>query len=230
MLIDLDDTIIDGRSGVFSCWREVCGEAAQEVPGLDANDLYVAICSVRDWYWADPTRHRAGRADLPAARAEVVQRALRSLGFDLPDLAREMGWTYQELRDERTFLIPGAVEALRRFSEDGIGLAMITNGAGEPQRSKVKRFDLERYFDQIFIEGEIGVGKPEPDVYVQAMAALQSEPSDTWCVGDNLEWEVAAPQKLGIYSVWVDPMGAGPPASSGVLPNLTVASIDEIRF
>ena len=87
MLIDLDDTIIDGRSGVHPCWREVCGKAAHQVPRLDANDLYVTICRVRDWYWSDPERHRRGRADLPAARAEIVQRAMLSFGFDLPDLA-----------------------------------------------------------------------------------------------------------------------------------------------
>jgi hypothetical protein len=32
------------------------------------------------------------------------------------------------------------------------------------------------------------------------MAALSVEPSETWIVGDNLEWEVAAPQRLGLRS------------------------------
>ena len=141
-----------------------------------------------------------------------------------------MGWAYQELRDERTSLIPGAVEALQRFKEDAVGIAMITNGTGEAQRGKIERFDLDRYFDHILIEGEIGIGKPEPEVYMMAMAALQSEPNDTWCVGHNLEWEVAAPQRLGIYSVWIDPTGEGTPAGSEVVPDRFVASIAEISF
>ena len=62
------------------------------------------------------------------------------------------------------------------------------------------------------------------------MAALGSEPGETWCVGDNLEWEVAAPQRLGIYSVWVDPASEGPPADSGVKPDRVVASIAELEF
>ena len=62
------------------------------------------------------------------------------------------------------------------------------------------------------------------------MAALGSEPGETWCVGDNLEWEVAAPQRLGIYCVWVNPSGDGPAADSGVMPDRIVASIAEIRF
>ena len=230
MLVDLDDTIIDYRSGKNPCWRSVCSDAAERVPGLDADDLFREIIRTRDWYWSDPERHRIGRLGLNAASIGIVDCSLRSMGFDLPDLAQEMGLSYRRKREEQAKLFPGAVEALRRFRSQGIGLALITNGTGEAQRGKLERFDLERHFDHIFIEGETGIGKPEREVYLNAMAALGSEPSNTWCVGDNLEWEVAAPQRLGIYSVWVDPTAEGPPADSGVTPDRIVASIAEISF
>ena len=101
MLIDLDDTIIDYRSGVYSCWREVCAYAARNVPGLDPEDLFREICNVRDWYWSDPERHKEGRADMRAARSHVAILALLRVEFDLPDIARDLGWMYQDLRDER---------------------------------------------------------------------------------------------------------------------------------
>ena len=126
MLIDLDDTIIDYRSGVLSCWREVCAYAARDVPGLDPEVLFREICSVRDWYWSDPVRHKEGRADMRAARSRVANLALQGVGFDLSDFARDLGWMYQELRDERATLIPGAVDALQRFRTEGIRLALIT--------------------------------------------------------------------------------------------------------
>ena len=40
------------------------------------------------------------------------------------------------------------------------GLALITNGSGEAQRAKIERFDLERCFDHIFIEGKSGSESP----------------------------------------------------------------------
>ena len=228
MLVDLDDTIIDYRSGKDPCWRLVCADAADLVRGLDADDLYHEILRRRDWYWSEPKRHRTGRLDLTAADIAIVDWSLRRLGFDLPDLAHDVGQSYRSKRDERAELVTGAVEALRRFRSQGIGLALITNGTRAAQRGKLERFDLERHFDHIFIEGETGFGKPEREVYLTAMAALGSKPADTWCVGDNLEWEVAAPQRLGIYSVWVDPTGEGPPADSGVTPDRVVASIAEL--
>ena len=230
MLIDLDDTIIDDGGGVEACWRLVCAAAADRVPALDADDLFHEILRTRHWYWSDPERHRTGRADLRAASIGIVRSSLCKLGFDLPDLAHDLGVLYRTKRSQGTELIPGAVEALRRFRSSGIGLALITNGSGAGQRAKIDRFDLGRHFDYIFIEGEMGFGKPDREVYLMAMSALGSEPADTWCVGDNLEWEVAAPQTLGIYCVWIDPTGAGPPVKSGVTPDLIVASIAELGF
>lgn len=57
------------------------------------------------------------------------------------------------------------------------------------------------------MEGELGFGKPDHRVYHLALDRLQLAPSEVWMVGDNLEWDVASPQELGIYSVWVDVRG-----------------------
>ena len=160
----------------------------------------------------------------------IVGQSLRRLGFDLPELASEIGRSYRNLRDEKIELLPGAIEALQDFRRHRVRLALITNGTSAGQRAKIERFGLERRFDHIQIEGELGVGKPEREFYVVAMDALESCPSETWCIGDNLLWEVEAPQALGIYSVWVDRFRVGLPAGSQVKPNRTVTSIAELRI
>jgi putative hydrolase of the HAD superfamily len=65
-------------------------------------------------------------------------------------------------------------------------------------------FALEQRFDDIQIEGEHGFGKPEERAYNHAMEVLGVGPDETWMVGDNLEWEIVAPQRLGIYAIWHD--------------------------
>ena len=230
MLIDLDDTIIDDGSGVEPCWRMVCGEAAKRVSGLDSHALFQEIMATRAWYWSGPERHRIGRADLRRVSIGIVRRSLRRLGFDLPGLADDLGEMYRKRRSQTTELIPGAVEALCRFRGYGIDLALITNGTSEGQRKKIEHFDLAKYFDHVLVEGEIGFGKLDPQIYLMAMSALGTEPSETWCIGDNLEWEVRAPQMLGIFCVWIDAKGNGLPAESEICPQLTLHSIAELRF
>jgi FMN phosphatase YigB (HAD superfamily) len=63
------------------------------------------------------------------------------------------------------------------------------------------RFADEHRFDHIQIEGEHGFGKPEERAYTHAMETLGVGPHETWMVGDNLEWEIMAPQRLGIYAI-----------------------------
>jgi putative hydrolase of the HAD superfamily len=47
-------------------------------------------------------------------------------------------------------------------------------------------------------------------------------------VGDHLEWEVAAPQRLGIYAVWHDHLGDGLPAGTTVRPDRIIRNLSEL--
>ena len=98
---------------------------------------------------------------------------------------------------------PGALDALRTFRELGIKLALVTNGAAEVQRAKIERFELAPLFDAIVVEGEFGLGKPEPAVYTHALASLGVSAADAWMVGDNLEWDVVTPRALGMRGIWI---------------------------
>ena len=46
--------------------------------------------------------------------------------------------------------------------------------------------------------------------------------------GDNLEWDVEAPQRLGIYAIWVDFEDKGLPESTHVVPDRIVTNISQI--
>jgi putative hydrolase of the HAD superfamily len=47
-------------------------------------------------------------------------------------------------------------------------------------------------------------------------------------IGDNLEWEVEVPQRLGIYAIWMDALGEGLPAHSTVTPDRIIRSLTEL--
>lgn len=228
ILLDLDDTIIDFGSSAGPAWRAVCEAGSQEVTGLDAEALFDAITAIRKWYWADPERHREGRADLRAASTRIVEQALAGLGHDRPQLARAMAESYRDFRAAAIRLFPGALDALERLRDLGIRLGLVTNGTGADQRAKIDRFGLARYFDHILIEGEFGYGKPEPRVYTAAMHVLGTQPPVTWFVGDNLEWDVAAPQRLGLHAVWLDAARAGLPPGAPVRPQRIIHSLAEL--
>ena len=227
ILVDLDDTILVYGSS-DQAWRQISNTFGSTIEGLDSEGLFAAIVESRDWYWSDPDRHRKGRLDLSAARRTIVSSALSRLGLDLPRVAQDIAESYASVREEGARLSRGAIPTLRCLRESGVRLALVTNGAGEAQRDKIGRFKLASLFDYILIEGEFGVGKPDERVYLHALDQLGAQTSEAWMVGDNLEWEVAAPKRLGILTIWFDSAGSGLPASSNIRPDRMIRSLPEL--
>ena len=125
--------------------------------------------------------------------------------------------------------LPDAIETVRWLRESGRRLALLTNGAAAAQRRKIARFEIADLFDAILVEGELGFGKPDQRVYQRALNALGVKPAETWMVGDNLDFDVAAPQRLGLSGVWIDLRGQGLPGGSAVKPDYIVRSLVELR-
>jgi putative hydrolase of the HAD superfamily len=144
-------------------------------------------------------------------------------------LATAIAERYRTRRAAGFAPFPDALDTVRWFRERGCRLALVTNGSGATQRGKVLGFGLAELFDSILIEGELGFGKPDSRVYTQALRELGVTAVDAWMVGDNLEWDVAAPQRLGIRGIWLDVRGTGVPDASAVRPDRIVRALSELR-
>ncbi len=184
ILFDLDDTLIAYSSVAEPTWRRLCLSFAQRIGSVSAEDLFQAIIQVNTWYWADPERHRLGRLDLLSARREIVSTAFRQLGLNRGSLACELADAFSEQRDLAVYLFEDTLPTLEQLTEMGIRLALMTNGEASRQRAKIRRLGLERFFDCLLIEGELGFGKPDSAVYLQALSHLRLNPEATWSIGD----------------------------------------------
>ena len=229
ILLDLDDTILDDSSLVGDCWQQACAEHAARLVPIDAEVVAETIRRTSRWFWGDAERHRTGRLELEASRREVSRLALLELGIDDEGLAARIGDGYSRRRDARMAPLPEAIETVQWLRESGVRLALLTNGAGPAQRKKIARFGLSGLFDAILVEGELGYGKPDERVFRDALERLAVEPREAWMIGDNLEWDVAAPQRLGIFAIWIDRRGRGLPPDSAVRPDRVVPALSALR-
>lgn len=229
ILFDLDDTILASGQRLpvlHEVARIFADDLAPLDPALVAEHLEVRFVE----YWSDPVRHKAGRFALAESRRHIVRQALAELAG--PELAALLGDRFAdrftEVREQLTDLFPTARETIETLKEMGLLLALVTNGAAPVQRAKIERFNLAGLFHHVQIEGDHGFGKPEERAYLHAMDALGVTAAETWMVGDHLEWEVAAPQRLGIYAVWCDAYGRGLPADSAIRPDRTIRNLAEL--
>nr|WP_315729511.1 MULTISPECIES: HAD family hydrolase [unclassified Bradyrhizobium] len=231
MLIDMDDTILSAYGKPELAWTIIATEFAGEIAPYEPQVVAAAITGAARQFWSNAGAE--WRLKLIEARQLVVKGGFAALaassGRVLPDdLAVRIGDRFTAYREEQMFVFPGAHEAIDELKARGVRLALVTNGAADMQRAKIERFALAHRFDHIQIEGEHGFGKPEERAYRHAMEALGVAPQDTWMVGDNLEWEITAPQKLGIYAIWIDVHGDGLPEGSDVKPDRIIRSLTEL--
>jgi putative hydrolase of the HAD superfamily len=230
MLIDMDDTILSAYGRPEIAWHHIATEFAGEFAPLSPQQVASAVLNSARQFWG--AAGAEWRLKLEEARRIVVGNgfaALAANGHAFPaDLAIRIADRFTAYRDEEMFIFPGAHDAIDEFKARGVKLALVTNGAAESQRAKVERFELAHRFDHIQIEGEHGFGKPEERAYLHAMEALGVTASDTWMIGDNLEWEIVAPQRLGIYAIWMDVHGEGLPPESTVKPDRIIRSLREL--
>jgi putative hydrolase of the HAD superfamily len=231
MLIDMDDTILSAYGRPEIAWNHVTAEFVGEFGSLSSQQVAAAILASAQKFWA--TAEPEWRLKLAEARHLVVRDGFATLaaagGPPLPvDLATRLADRLTAFREEQMFVFPGAHEAIDALKARGVKLALVTNGAAGIQRAKVERFALAQRFDHIQIEGEHGFGKPEERAYLHAMQALGVQAADTWMIGDNLEWEVEVPQRLGIYAIWMDAHGEGLPAGSTIKPDRIIRSLAEL--
>lgn len=199
ILFDLDDTILASSDAAEEAWCELSDRFTHRLPGYSAESLRIAIADSRSWFRNDPARLPEGADE----GREIAARAFATLAVDDNELVQEFSDSYGTLKVDITKPIPGAMRTLYALEGMGIGLGLITGGDGPTQRRKVEHHKLDPIFDTVLIEGELGYGKPEERVYREALDFLGVQPSETWMVGDGLEWDLATAQQLGMVGVWV---------------------------
>ncbi len=205
--------------------RTMAGSAgtAAETPGTMAGTMVGSaagtMAGTESEASAEPEARTESEADLGLG--------LGLSGADLLGLCDRIAVAYSEARDALVDVYPGAIDTLAHVRKLGIPIALLTNGASLPQRQKIERFGLDRIFETILVEEEFGIGKPEPEVYVHALRLLGVKAEEAWMVGDNYEWEIVAPQSLGIRGIWLNHRGVDP-ATLPVQPFRTIRAIGEL--
>jgi putative hydrolase of the HAD superfamily len=229
ILFDLDDTLISYSGERREVWAETLAPHLHRCAGRTADDIFRAMDAEMRWFWSDPVRHREGRLGMQAARTRICSGGFRRLGIEDAALIEDVARDFHMNRERRMRLFDDAHRVLDALKGSGLRLGLITNGEGPVQRAKVERFDLRHRFHHIQIEGEHPFGKPEPAAYAHALETLGAAPGEAWIVGDNLEWEVAVPQRLGFaQSIWFDGHGRGLPRRTEVRPDRVLTRLRDL--
>jgi len=78
------------------------------------------------------------------------------------------------------------------------------------------------------VEGEFGVGKPEPAAFLNVASVLGVPVEGCVMVGDDHGRDVLGALAAGMHAAWVDVAGRGAPPEPPPRPHATVRSLAEL--
>jgi HAD superfamily hydrolase (TIGR01549 family) len=206
-LFDLDDTLVD-RRGAFRAWAE------EFVAAHGLGDEALAFLLATD---ADHTGPMG-------AFFERVHRALR-----LSPPAAELWAQYRRRLPELASCHGGNVDALRRLRRAGWRIGIVTNGMADNQVGKIRRTGLDRMVDAWCVSDEVGIRKPDAEIFRLAATRCGSDPDrGGWMIGDSLALDVAGGRAAGLRTIWLrGGEGPGSPPAGRPAPEFTVESVAE---
>lgn len=223
---DLDETLLDG-SLLQSSIGEACKHIAS-LTGVDADRVLTANADAWREYWpAVETDWTLGLLDGSSLTLEVWHRTLKACACEDDAIVRLAQATHARLAQQAHRRFQDVASTLDSAKSKGIPMALITNGASDTQRDKLRVLELGEMFDAVIVSGEVGVAKPDVRIFEAAFEQLGVDRRYVWHVGDSLSTDVAGANVAGCVSVWINRRGESRGTTS-VQPALEIRSLSEL--
>jgi len=72
------------------------------------------------------------------------------------------------------------------------------------QRSEIEWLNIEEYFDNIIVSGEVGYAKPDHRIFKVLLNKLKITPSQVVYVGNSQKHDMIGAKKAGLKIVWIN--------------------------
>ena len=107
---------------------------------------------------------------------------------------------------------PRAHQTLSLLREQGLGMALVTNGPVASQQPKIDGLGIASYFHTILISEAEGVRKPDREIFRRATDTLGVSAEEAVMVGDNPETDIGGAKSFGMKAIWKRDESWEPPA------------------
>ena len=218
LLCDADNTIFDFTKAEENAFAIACAHA-----GIDgAERLLPVYADINSAMWKLLELGGITQSVLRVRRFELFLTAIGRTDID----ARDMGDTFADALGQQSVPLPGAVEAVARWSRV-LPVVIVTNGISKVQHGRMEGSEVRRFISGMVISEEVGAAKPDPRMLELAMEkAGVTDRRRALMLGDSLSSDIAAAANAGVDACWFNPRGAG--NAKGLPVRYEIRSLDEV--
>jgi 2-haloacid dehalogenase len=215
---DVKACVFDAYGTLFDVHAPVAKVAARIGPQADAlSGLWRQKQLEYTWLRSLMRAH----ADFWQVTGEALDYALAAHGIDDDGLKAELLDLYLRLD-----AYPDAVEALRQLKDKGLVTAILSNGAPAMLEAAVASAGLQGHLDHVISVEEVGIFKPDPQVYELAVRHTGAAAAAICFVSANT-WDAQAAAHFGFQVARIDRFGLKDERIPGA-PRALIKSLTEL--
>ncbi len=252
IIFDFDDTLAVERASAEQAMMITCEKVRQKYD-IESRELYDNIWEKARqlWHNSSPVRQycvdvaissweglwgrfegedenlKILRSWTPVYRKQAWHNTLLESGIDDPDFAQYLSEEFPKQRRKIHKVFSDAEPVLIQL-EKKYKLALVTNGASDLQREKIQGSGLGKYFSEIVIAGDVGIRKPEPQIFKIVLNKIGMKNDEAVMVGNSLDSDIIGANEAGIKTVWLNRKKQE--NQSNINPDYEISSISELEF
>ncbi len=187
VIFDVDETLVDRKAALISLFNYFIDKYAKEYP------------------------YRGSREELIDYMIEIdengysgLEKFFRKLNkrWKLPHTLEEFIRERNEIFGGLCIPFPEMFEVLE-YVKGKYKLGIITNGYSSVQREKIRKVNIEGYFDDIIVSGEQPFAKPDSRIFALSCENLDVKPEEAVFVGDYYPNDIAGALSAKIMPIWI---------------------------
>ena len=204
LFFDLDRTLWD-----FDAAAEVAFERIYEQYNLNslgipsAHEFHEVYHPLNERLWELYREDKITKADLNRTR---FLKPLEHYGIHDVKLADHLSEDYVYWSPRIVRLVPGTMELLE-YLKPKYHLHLITNGFEEVQDTKLALSGMKPYFETLTVSEEVGVKKPNPEIFQYALNKAHATAEESLMIGDEMAVDIDGARAAGIDTVLFNPRG-----------------------
>lgn len=202
IFFDLDRTLWD-----FDAAAEVAFERIYEKYNLkslgipSAHEFHEVYHPLNEQLWVQYRADKITKDDLNRTRFVLP---LEQYGIHDTDLADHLSEDYVYWSPRIVRLVPGTMELLE-YLKPKYHLHLITNGFQEVQHTKLSGSGLEPYFETLTVSEEVGVKKPNPEIFHYALRKAGAKAEESLMIGDEMAVDIDGARAAGMDTLLFHP-------------------------
>lgn len=199
IFFDLDGTLLDHKSSEYLGVKEFYNYNKKYFK-FSENEFYKAWCDISEKYF---NIYLAGKLTFREQRIERIKGLFRLAKIKLSYQDAEKKFNEYLFNYENSWQcfddVKPCLESLKEYR-----LGIISNGDLAQQNLKLEKMKIKSYFEIIITAGEVGISKPNVEMFKIAASKANVQLRHCYYVGDDLNTDILPCKKVNMKGILID--------------------------